>query len=226
MRFIGYLMTAAGFALLVGFVVWIALGRRGQPWILLLAGVVGIGFVFWRNREVRNWLRNHIFGLIGELRVARRLERLGPEYRVLHDRQRDHAGNVDHVVIGPAGAFAIETKAWRGRFSLGERGRLMVNGQPATEIVRQATHEAMWVKAQLRAAGIDTWVEALVVLTHTHLPEGPIRLSHVSVVTLADLLDEILARKARLTPDEVVRAANAVLRAGAPVEVRSVMGSE
>ena len=61
--------------------------------------------------------------------------------------------HVDHVVAGPAGVFAVETKSWRGSVTE-EEGEILVNGSlPDRAPVTQATREAAAVKAALKRAG-------------------------------------------------------------------------
>lgn len=69
-------------------------------------------------------------GALGERRVAAALDELSDEYRVLHGADlysrrplTDHTGSriysaqIDHLVVGPAGVFVIETKSWSRTFS-------------------------------------------------------------------------------------------------------------
>jgi hypothetical protein len=66
---------------------------------------------FWQlDDELRNWR----FGLRGEQAVAEKLggaELARAGYVAFHDMPGDGAWNIDHVVIGPAGVFVLETKA-------------------------------------------------------------------------------------------------------------------
>lgn len=58
--------------------------------------------------ELLNWLK----GAESEEAVARELRALPNEsWYVTHNWARDWGGNIDHVAIGPTGAFAIETKS-------------------------------------------------------------------------------------------------------------------
>jgi hypothetical protein len=85
----------------------------------LLGGVL---FVFvavvsvWLGLRIRRKLRkswNYRLGAIGEQVVGRELDQLMSHgYRVFHDVQIGD-WNIDHVVVGPGGVFAIETKTWR-----------------------------------------------------------------------------------------------------------------
>jgi len=56
------------------------------------------------------------WGVLGERRVAAHLARLGPEWCVLHSIPIGTKGkDIDHLVIGPPGVFAINTKDHRGK---------------------------------------------------------------------------------------------------------------
>jgi len=128
------------------------------------------------------WLR----GARGEEAVAQvlaHLEQVG--YQALHDIETGH-GNIDHVVVGPTGVFAIETKHLSGRLSP-KNGRLTHNGRDATKIVRQATRSAIEVKRRLAIAGVTTWVEALVVSTKAEVLGKKLMFGHVTVMEPTDL---------------------------------------
>ena len=60
---------------------------------------------------------------------------------------------VDHVVAGPAGVFAVETKYWRGNVTV-EDGHILLDGQlPDRDPLAQARKEAQLVKSALASAG-------------------------------------------------------------------------
>jgi hypothetical protein len=103
--------------------------RAGLPW----AGLVGLavaGLVGWRLRfrpsgQARAWQR----GAHGERQTARLLDRLGRDgYVVFHDlAMPDSPANVDHLVIGPSGVFAIDSKQWTGNVHQGADGLVWHN---------------------------------------------------------------------------------------------------
>lgn len=65
-------------------------------------------------RQPTEW-DNWFTGLEGERRVGRELERLSPlGWRVLHGIEKSNGGDIDHLLIGPGGVFAINTKTHRG----------------------------------------------------------------------------------------------------------------
>jgi hypothetical protein len=66
-----------------------------------------VGRLVGAKTDERNWR----IGADAEEDVARRLAKLGPEWRVLHSIPVGSKGSdIDHLVIGPAGVFTINTK--------------------------------------------------------------------------------------------------------------------
>lgn len=95
-------------------------------------------------------------GALGELEVARRLDSLGPEWRVFHAVPvGSGSSDIDHVVIGPPGVFTINTKHHEGLDVWVGSTRLLVNGQ-RTEYLRNARHEASRASKQLSVAAGGT----------------------------------------------------------------------
>jgi hypothetical protein len=78
-------------------------------WFIILGiCAASCAIVAWRKL---NKIRNCRRGLVGELAVAEELRRLlAYGYQVFHDIPGNGDWNVDHVTVGPAGVFAIETK--------------------------------------------------------------------------------------------------------------------
>ncbi|MAS95567.1 MAG: hypothetical protein CMO55_20390 [Verrucomicrobiales bacterium] len=80
-------------------------------WIVFLTIYLGaIGFFVFRLFKTSQILRRNRLGLAGEQLVGHQLtELLRVGFYVFHDFPTDF-GNIDHVVVGPPGVFAIETK--------------------------------------------------------------------------------------------------------------------
>jgi len=129
-----------------------------------LVGSVFLGFVavkLHKSMGRRNDLR---LGLDCELAVGQELNQLMLDgCRVFHDFQAD-GFNIDHVVIGANGVFAIETKGRakpdRGRGQ--EDVKVIYDGQslqfPAwkeTEPIEQAKRQAAWLSSWLTKATGD-----------------------------------------------------------------------
>ena len=100
-------------------------------------------------------------GYEGELITAQELHKLMPEGNyVYHDFPADNF-NIDHVVVGPAGVFAIETKA-RSKRTSGDKtkeARAEYNGKEIIfpgfvdrSYLDQARRQAKWLAKWLKSA--------------------------------------------------------------------------
>ena len=159
MRSIWPLLIAVGLAgYLLRAVVPVPGISRTMAGVLLLLLAVGLAAVANAGRDR---LANFLKGARGEERVARELAFLPVEYTMFHGlpsagRGRIPAGgDVDHVVLGPTGVFAVETKNWAGRVTI-ENGELQCDGQvpdrPPLEQVKTAASE---LGDMIREAGVD-----------------------------------------------------------------------
>ena len=157
-------------------------------------------------------------GILGEQAVADALAGLPSSYWVLHGVPTGH-GDVDHVVIGPTGVFALETKAWQGSFYR-RRGQLYCNGKPAEHVLRQARGAAGQVRQLLLEAGIDEWVEAVVVASQASVSRSPIRFRQAYVVSIKGVVDFVTGRRRWLRSATVLAAVASLVEPGG--EDRSV----
>lgn len=98
--------------------------------------------------DERNWRR----GARGEEVVGRRLDQLPREsWAVVHDLTIGTRGaNLDHLVIGPPGVFALNTKHLTGKVTAYDKA-LLHNGHKTT-YVRDSMREARTVQQRLSAA--------------------------------------------------------------------------
>jgi Nuclease-related domain len=149
-------------------------------------------------------------GISGEEAVADALAGLPSSYWVLHGVSTGH-GDVDHVVIGPTGVFALETKAWDGKFYR-SRGQLYCNGKPAEHVLRQARGAAGQVRELLLAAGIDEWVEAVVVAARASVSRSPVRFRKSYVISIKDLVGFVTERPHSLSSSTVLQAKTTLMQ--------------
>jgi hypothetical protein len=135
---------AAGFALAALILASAAVGA------LLLA--ISVGWIGWSIYKGVRHVERYFKGARGEERVAGILQSLPDTYHVFNDFVAGGV-HVDHVVAGPAGVFAIETKYWRGPVTI-EDGHILINGQlPTHSPLAQVQREAALVKAELEKSG-------------------------------------------------------------------------
>lgn len=127
---------------------------KPQPVLFTLAALLVGAFAVWRFHRIRPRFRALRQGADGEKAVGQFLERLRSDgYEVFHDIVGP-TFNVDHVLIGPAGVFTVETKTWskpgpdaRVRFDGDE---LVVGGiKPDRSPIVQAQAQASWMQALL-----------------------------------------------------------------------------
>ncbi len=145
-------------------------------------------------------------GALGEVAVGRLLERLGPQWHVLHAVPvgKDDS-DIDHVVIGPGGVFTINTKHHRGQ-SVWVAGRTFMVAGRKQPYVRNAEHEARRASKLLTAVAANpvpvTAVVALVDPKSLTVKEKP---SDVVVLTAAQLVRWLHKRPPVLTAAQVAR---------------------
>ena len=88
----------------------------GSTIVVVIVVVIGFTFLVWKLVNLIARRRNYRLGFAGERAVAEELNRLMLDgCRVFHDVPMEPYGNIDHVLITPAGLYAIETKARRKR---------------------------------------------------------------------------------------------------------------
>ena len=151
-------------------------------------------------------------GILGEQAVAEALGELPTSYWVVHGVATGH-GDVDHVVIGPTGVFALETKAWEGAFYR-SRGQLYCNGQSAEHVLRQARGAAGSVRQLLIEHGVEEWVDAVVVAANATVARSPLRFRQAYVVSIDDVVDFVTGRRRSLNTSTVLRATAALVEPG------------
>lgn len=150
--------------LLAGWLVLLTVGKFGTATslvALVFAAVILVlgmaGTCIWTLRHFKT-RRNYLLGYLGERAVGEALEPLLKDgYQIFHDvpvEKVEGSFNLDHVVVGPTGLFAIETKTRRkGRAREGfEDHKVFYDGKqliwPWTEDthgLKQAQNEADWL---------------------------------------------------------------------------------
>ena len=132
-----------------------------SPLIGATALVCALLWIIWSLMAGLRRVESFYKGARGEEKVSGILESLPESYHVFNDFTvgRNH---IDHVVAGPGGVFAIETKFWNGKVTV-EDGHVLVDGQlPDRSPLNQAIREATIVRNALAAAGWDGLVTPVV----------------------------------------------------------------
>ena len=191
---------------------WLELQRLSsqqppQPRMWLMIALAGTGLcvvVCWR---LFFRFRNLNRGEVGELKVAEALDdvrSLG--YAPFHDLRRD-GYNIDHVVVGPAGVFAIETKFRSGygeiEFRNGE-GLFVGGRKEEADALLQARRNALDVSRTLKHdCKIDTWVQPVVVFVGDWRIKNKWRNTDTRVLTVDEISRYFEQLQPELTRDEI-----------------------
>ncbi len=155
--------------------------------------------IFVISRYVLPLVERHDRGAAGEEYVGGLLEELSAGgWQVIHDASLGR-GNVDHILIGPAGVFTVETKSHPGPVRVAR-----VHG--ATLGQAQAQRRAIE-----RVTGLE--VEPLIVFSRAWVDRPMTRRKGVRVVPARMLLGYLMKRPAKLSPQEIERARGRVAHA-------------
>jgi hypothetical protein len=147
----------------------------GRVVIVLITGISAVALVSltWRLFRLIKMRSNYRLGFAGERAVGEELNQLMLDgCRVFHDVPMAPYGNIDHVIVGPTGIYAVETKARRKRAVRGKRdyevvfdGKLLTFPHGTdTKTVRQATQQADQLRTFLSKASGEP-VEVIPILT-------------------------------------------------------------
>lgn len=171
------------------------------------------------TRAADKWER----GADGEAATASLLEALPAQWTVLHDvrwpgRQR---ANIDHVVIGPAGVFVVDTKNWSGTVVVAH-DVLRQNGRQREQTVANAAEAALAVARLVPELDVRLVVPVLCFVRDDDL-RGWAR--DVMVCSTANLAAMLMTRKPVLDETStatLVRHLTSALRAAASPSARPI----
>ena len=121
--------------------------------------------------------------------------------------------NVDHVVVGPSGVWAMETQAYPG-FVEERAGSVWLNGSPMNRDPRRQARAAAAAVAELleRETGARWWVEGLVFFPNATVQAGRSQTAS-RVVGSPQLLSRLHLAAAPLDTDEQSRLLRALSEA-------------
>lgn len=201
------LLVLPGFIVVLS--VWVAItsGWSRTVAAFLLGATMTLVLVGWMIGFDARSLRWR-WGAVGEQWTAEELAKLEPQWSVYHDIP-DGNGNWDHVAVGPAGVFAIDSKNVSQPATIDEEGlrsgRLRYRGGSTRgsavrmkELIQQRT-------------GLSVWVQGVVVVWGG-LPGGIEERDHVLYVPGGKLVGTLESRPRRL-PDTTCVSVGAVLEA-------------
>ncbi|WP_308310952.1 nuclease-related domain-containing protein [Streptomyces sp. GbtcB6] len=152
--------------------------------------------------EIRSWSA----GLTGELITARKLDKLKRYgWFTLHAIQRPGGADIDHLAIGPAGVFAINSKRHRGKTVWYGDTALTINGSVTRHIAISQSEARRTSRALSRRFGVDVPVRP--VISVVHAARLTVKSANPPVLVLeVEYLDRVLSGLSpRLAPEQVAR---------------------
>ena len=141
-----------------------------HPAFIALLGTLPVIYAAIHLAKLVKQARNTRLGMEAEMAAGQELSLLMKDgFDVYHDVPGDTAFNIDHVVVGPSGVFAVETKGRakpvkeNGHVLRYEDEVLKFPGWQETAPIEQAKRNADWLKKWLSSA-VGEQVEARPVL--------------------------------------------------------------
>lgn len=209
-KVVGYLLAPL-VAWLLALWLWVFIwtGSKPNPEIYTLVAILVTFYCVYRIWRVRGDFRNLNLAEKGERRVSEVLRRLRDLDYVTFDDLLLGGVNVDHVVVGPGGIFAIETKALSVFGSsvacIGSDGVLQLSGKPAfKDPLKQARGSAALVSEELkRWTQRGLWVHPVLVLPGWRI-DPPKSETKVFVLT-EETIPEFFRSRDRVLANEQIR---------------------
>jgi hypothetical protein len=155
--------------------------------------------IFVILRYVLPLVERHDRGATGEEQVGGLLDALeGDGWRVIHDASLGR-GNMDHILIGPAGVFTVETKSHPGPIKVARvHGATLSQAQAQRKAIERVTGER---------------VEPLIVFSRAWVDKPLARRKGVRVTPARMLAGYLERRPVTLAPEQVARAHGRVVAA-------------
>jgi hypothetical protein len=129
-------------------------------------------------------------------------------FEILHDVDTGYDA-IDHVVVGPTGAFAIEIPGWTGEVHT-KRGHLYCGFHDEERTRRRAIWSAACLEQWLDEDGVDIPVAALLAPADAHVAGDRIELPYLAVLPLASLPSFIGDAPKVLAANQIARAVRVI----------------
>ena len=138
-----------------------AIKATGLVWIVTVV-FLGVSYFIYGRRSLRQLkqLRDYRLGLKGECAVGQELNQLVAEgFQVFHDLPFD-SFNIDHVIVGPAGVWAVETKTRRKPAAIKGAAKALVIYEGQTLQFPWGRDRFGLDQAKHNAAALSKWLSA------------------------------------------------------------------
>lgn len=169
-----------------------------------LAFLLTVVFLCWCFARGLNHIERFYKGARGEERVAQLLRELPDRYHIFNDFVAE-GHHVDHVVVGPAGVFAVETKNWSGNVTI-EDNHILVSGElPSRPPLTQVLHEATHVKNELARLGWKGTVTPVLAFASDTFYAHRAEIKGVVILNSCELITAFETERVVMPPAELER---------------------
>jgi hypothetical protein len=196
------------------------LGGRQHPFFFIpsLLFLIAIPPLFkYINRKIDQLEKERMDfrkGASGEALVGYILEGFPDDYRVIHDLATPF-GNMDHVVVGPSGAYVIDTKNWKGVVAADGNGELLLNGEPTQKPeIKNLMRRIMDIKEKIKVlSSVDFYIQGVFAFPSAYVEAKWGATGYVHCVKDEGLYDYIVENKRskKLTKKEIDEISRAFL---------------
>ena len=182
--------------------------KRAALWTVAELGASAFGLKgveHHARQKVRETEKTWLAGGRAEERVGVELEKLlGHGFYLFHDVPLAGLGNVDHVVLGEKGFYAVETKSHKGQVTAKGKDLLLNGHSPEKDFVKQA-----WRGCYRLREVLDADVTPILLFTEAFV-DGRLMVRGVRVLPLPWLVEEILDARECYGSRRVKAAVNAL----------------
>jgi hypothetical protein len=200
-QFVILFLASYCFALVFGFFFGFGLNKPLYLQVTIFIFIAGAAVIalLLVNRVTKNLeIKRLDFrkGATGEALVGYLLEGLPDDYRVINDLATPF-GNIDHVVVGPSGVYAIDTKNWRGVVTADGKEELLLNGKsPNKPAIRNLTRTIMTIKEKIKVlSALDPYIRGVLVFHSARVEAKWGSTGSIHCVTDERLYDYIVENK-------------------------------
>lgn len=215
-KFLRLFLILYVFGITIGFFSGFMVGARKNLITLL---VIPLLLVLWmfiakKLKSVETDRLKFRKGLMGEAVIGYILEGFPDDFCVIHDLSTPF-GNLDHVIVGPSGAYVIDAKNWKGVVSADGKGELLLNGKPTQKTeCKNLSRRIMSIKEKIKAlSSLDPYVQGVFAFPSAYIDAKWGTTGYVHCIKDEQLYDYIVENKRpnKLTKKEIDSVSRAFL---------------
>lgn len=213
-QFIAIVLVTFFLSLIIGFWLGLSLNRHNYLWIWI--PILIIVLMLFLANQVINKVTDRLEkkridyrkGATGEALVGYILAWLPDNYTVINGlKPTRRSGDIDHIVVGPTGVYAIDTKNWKGVIEADSKRELLRNGRPTGKNDAQKLFDlTMFIKNKVKSlAGSELFIHAVLVFPCAWVKTKKVFKGYVECKTDEELADYIVKNKKgeKLTKKEI-----------------------